>query len=72
MRKETLIIYYDYEPNIGINATCVDWSPRNEYFSSWSEFLTFVNIEYPTNHQLVEITSENYLELCAMGVFYEA
>ena len=67
-----IVIYYDYEPNIGINATCVDWSPRNEFFASWSEFLFFINSEYPINAQLVEITSENYSELCSMGVFYES
>lgn len=65
-------IYYDYEPNIGINATCVDWPNRNEFFNGWSDFLFFLNTEYPTNHTLVEITDDNYSELCALGVFYDS
>ena len=68
MAAET-VIYYDDEPNVGINATCVDWPHRNEYFSGWSEFNAWVSIEYGSSAKLVEITAENYPELCKQGVF---
>ena len=63
------VIYYDDEPNIGVNATCLDWPHRNEYFSSWSEFIAWVSIEYGSSFVLVEITAENYPILCREGVF---
>lgn len=64
-----IVIYYDDEPNIGINATCVDWPHRNEYFSNWSEFNAWVSIEYGSSANLIEITAENYPLLCREGVF---
>lgn len=63
------VIYYDYEPAIGVNATCLDWPQRNEYFRTWGEFSSYCSIEYGTSFRLVEITSENYPVLCAEGVF---
>lgn len=65
---ETIVIYYDFEPAYGVNATCVLWPCRNEYFSSWSDFISYVSAEYPC-FELVEITSDNYPLLCAQGVF---
>ncbi len=65
----SVTIYYDDEPRIGVNATCVDWSQRNEFFSCWSEFIAWVSIEYGSSAILVEITAENYPVLCAQGVF---
>lgn len=64
-----VVIYYDDEPNIGVNATCVDWPHRNEYFTCWSEFTAWVSIEYGCSAQLVEITAENYPMLCEQGIF---
>lgn len=66
---EPVIIYYDYEPAVGVNATCLDWPHRNEYFRSWGEFSAYCSIEYGTSFRLVEITAENYPVLCAEGVF---
>lgn len=63
------VIYYDYEPGYGVNATCVDWPCRNEYFRSWSEFRSYVDIEYGCAVSLVEITADNYQQLCNEGVF---
>ena len=65
----SLTVYYDYEQSIGVNATCVDWDIRNLFFKSWSEFSTYMFVEYGDNFTLVEITEENYAELCAEGVF---
>lgn len=68
----SIVVYYDYESDIGVNATCVDWTPRNIFFKSWGEFSTYLLVEYADNFQLVEITDENYPELVAEGVFNEA
>ena len=65
----SVIIYYDDEPNIGVNATCVDWPCRNEYFRNFSEFEFFVYVEYGDRAELIEITAENYPVLCQQGVF---
>jgi hypothetical protein len=70
MTKE-VTVYYDFEPRIGVNATCCDWYTRNQFFKSWSEFTFFLLAEYGQNFTLVEITNENYPELCAQGVFDE-
>ena len=69
--SSSITVYYDYEKTIGVNATCVEWSPRNLFFKSWSEFSTYLLVEYGDDFQLVEITNENYSELCAEGIFYE-
>lgn len=63
------VIYYDNEPNYGVNATCVDWSCRNEYFSSMAELRAFVQIEYGSTAELIEITKHNYEQLRLEGVF---
>lgn len=63
-----LVIYYDYEPAIGVNATCVIWPCRNEFFDSWAQFENFLQTEHPTA-RLVEITAGNYKELCELGIF---
>lgn len=68
MRK-LVNIYYDYERSLGVNATCIDWPERNEYFKTWSEFSAFCSLEYGYSFNLIEITSENYSQLCAEGVF---
>lgn len=60
-----ITIYYDDEPELGINAY-FDWG--HEYFRSMSEFQSFLQCNY-SDYQLVEITTDNYQELLAMGVF---
>ncbi|TVL11313.1 hypothetical protein AYI92_21090 [Shewanella xiamenensis] len=67
--QSEIVIYYDYEPAIGVNATCLDWPHRNEYFRSWGEFSAYCSIEYGSSFRLVEITAENYPVLCAEGIF---
>lgn len=69
MRK--VVVYYDYEPEIGVNATCLDWEIRNLYFKTFGEFRYFCNIEHGFDYELVEITGENYKELRLQGVFDE-
>lgn len=63
------VIYYDNVPGYGVNATCRDWPCRNEYFRSWGEFRSWVSVEYGDSVELVEITADNYQQLCAEGVF---
>ena len=69
--NENVVVYYDYEPAIGINATCEDWPCRNEYFRNWGELYFFLRSEYGQNYTLVEITSANYEELRISGIFNE-
>jgi len=64
-----ITIYYDNEPNYGVNATCVDWPCRNEFFNSMAELRSMVSIEYGTSTRFVEITAKNYPQLCAEGIF---
>ncbi|WP_233265765.1 hypothetical protein [Grimontia hollisae] len=64
-------IYYDFEPNHGINAYFPDaenggyW---HEWFSSNYQFAIYCDNDY-SGFEVIEITNENYPELCAMGVF---
>jgi len=69
MNKQQVTVYYDYEPGIGINATCEDWPCRNEFFRTWGELDNYLLLEYGRNYTLVEITSSNYPFLCEQGVF---
>ena len=64
-----IVIYYVNEPDYGVNATCVVWPHRNEFFNSMSELRSMVLIEHGLNVSFVEITAENYPQLCAEGVF---
>jgi hypothetical protein len=63
------VIYFDYEPALGVNATCSDWPQRNEYFRSLAEFNAYCSLEYGCSYHLIEITAENYPQLCAEGIF---
>lgn len=65
-----ITIYYDNEPNYGVNATCTDWPCRNEFFKSMAELRSYALHEYGPYVNFVEITVENYEQLCAEGVFY--
>jgi len=73
MRESFMIrvitIYYDNEPNYGVNATCVIWPHRNEFFNSMAELRSMALIEYGTSVCFVEITAENYPQLCSEGIF---
>ncbi|EPA3020701.1 hypothetical protein [Vibrio cholerae] len=61
-------IYYDNEPNIGINVYFV-WGHR--FFKNWAEFEQYLSVHYRSDpYQLVEITNENYNELLLKGVFH--
>ena len=64
-----ITVFYDNEPNYGVNATCVDWAHRNEFFNSMAELRSMAFIEYGNSVRFVEITAENYPKLCADGVF---
>lgn len=66
---QSIIIYYDNEPNYGVNATCADWPCRNEFFKSMSELRSFALYEYGPFVDYVEITPENYQQLCEEGIF---
>ncbi len=61
-------IYFDNEPNVGINAY-FPWG--HEFFKNRQQFDSFLSIHYGSDpYQLVEITDENYLELVHKGVFH--
>jgi len=65
----SIVVYYDNDESIGVNATCVDWECRNLFFLSWSEFMNYMHFENEHEFELVEITDENYTLLCAQGIF---
>ena len=61
-------IYFDNEPQIGINAY-FPWGHR--FFKNQRDFNQFLDVHYPDGmFQLVEITDENYQELLLKGVFH--
>ncbi|MFN1651148.1 hypothetical protein [Vibrio rotiferianus] len=61
-------IYFDNEPQIGINVY-FPWG--HHFFKNQSEFNQFLHIHYGNDaYQLVEITDENYNELLLKGVFH--
>jgi len=64
-----ITIYYDNEPNYGVNATCAEFPCRNEFFNSMAELRSMALIEYGTAVKFVEITAKNYPQLCAEGIF---
>lgn len=66
---EEIVVYYDFEPAIGINATCTDWDVRNLFFKTFGELRAFCEVEYGIDYRLVEITSDNYDELRLQGIF---
>lgn len=66
---DLITIYYDLEPNYGVNATCTDWPCRNEFFKSMAELRDFAIFEYGSDFELTEITVENYSSLCELGIF---
>lgn len=68
--RSAITIYYDNEPNYGVNATCTDWPCRNEFFKSMAELRSYALDEYGPFVKFVEITAENYDQLCVEGIFY--
>jgi hypothetical protein len=64
-----ITVYYDLDPQIGVNATCPDWECRNLFFRDWNEFINYMHFEQKEGFELVQITNENYLSLCAQGIF---
>lgn len=61
-------IYFDNEPNHGINAYFV-WGHR--FFKNQAEFDSFLSVHYGNDvFELVEITDENYQSLLLKGVFH--
>lgn len=61
-------IYFDNEPQIGINVY-FPWG--HEFFRNQAEFNQFLAIHYGKDpYELVEITDENYQELLLKGVFH--
>jgi hypothetical protein len=66
--SHSIVIYYDSEPS-GVNATSLDFPCRNEFFNSWTEFETFLEVEYNERPKLIEITALNYQHLCDEGIF---
>ena len=62
------VIYFDNEPQIGINAY-FPWG--HHFFKNQAEFSQFLQMHYSASepYQLVEITDENYQELVLKGVF---
>ena len=60
-------IYFDNEPQIGINAY-FPWG--HHFFNSQAQFDQFLNVHYGSDdYELVEITNDNYQELVLKGVF---
>lgn len=60
-------VYFDHEPQIGINAYFV-WG--HHFFKNEFEFHQFLAVTYGDDeYELVEITDENYQELVLKGVF---
>ncbi|EGR3108328.1 hypothetical protein DNG97_06960 [Vibrio parahaemolyticus] len=60
-------IYFDHEPQIGINAY-FPWG--HHFFKSLAEFDQFLAVHYGTDaYELIEITDENYQECVLKGVF---
>ncbi|MEZ9065644.1 hypothetical protein [Vibrio atlanticus] len=61
-------IYFDNEPNHGINVY-FPWG--HNFFKTPREFFQFMEAHYGmVSFQLVEITDENYQELLVKGVFH--
>ena len=59
-------IYYDNEPNIGVNAYFIF---GHLFFKSYDEFEMFVYERFKNDFELIEITDDNYEELVYLGVF---
>ncbi len=67
MQSKPDSVYFDNEPNIGINAY-FPWG--HHFFKSQIEFDQFMASTYGKDpYELVEITDENYQELVLKGVF---
>lgn len=61
-------IYYDNEPNHGVN---VYFAWGHNYFRNMAEFNQFLEQNYGDDpYELVEITNENYQSLLLKGVFH--
>ncbi|OEE69461.1 MULTISPECIES: hypothetical protein [Vibrio] len=60
-------IYYDNEPNVGVNAY---FSWGHHFFACMSDFRAHVELsQAPNSYELIEITDDNYRSLCRIGVF---
>ncbi|MBW3697888.1 hypothetical protein EK599_19575 [Vibrio sp. T187] len=61
-------IYFDNEPNHGINAY-FPWG--HNFFKTQRDFFQFLEVHYGmVSFQIVEITDDNYQELLVKGVFH--
>ncbi|MGF1904675.1 hypothetical protein [Aliivibrio salmonicida] len=61
-------IYYDNEPNHGVNSY-FPWG--HNYFRNMAEFTQFLEQNYGDDpYQLVQITDDNYQSLLLKGVFH--
>ncbi|KHT38051.1 hypothetical protein [Vibrio sinaloensis] len=61
-------IYFDNEPNVGINVY-FPWG--HHFFKDLNQFNGYLAVHYGNDpYQLVEITDENYQELVRKGVFH--
>lgn len=69
MNLASITVYYDLDPDIGVNATCPEWECPNLFFRNWNEFINYMHFEQKDAFELVAITDENYLTLCAQGIF---
>ncbi|MDG3085465.1 hypothetical protein P7F88_04860 [Vibrio hannami] len=59
-------IYFDYEPNIGVNAYFI-WG--HHFFNSMTDLQLYVDDRFGKDFELIEITNGNYEECVRMGVF---
>lgn len=64
-----MIIYYEYEPILGVNTTHDDANHvrHYNYFSSLQKFNIWIAYEM-NNSPVVEITNANYPKLVEQGV----
>lgn len=61
-------IYFDNEPNVGINVY-FPWG--HHYFKNRKQFDMYLETHYGSDpYKLVEITDDNYQELVLKGVFH--
>ena len=59
-------IYYDNEPNIGVNAYFIF---GHLYFRNMDALHYFIAERYQDDFELIEITNDNYQECVLKGVF---
>lgn len=62
-----IVIYYEYEPILGVNTTYHDGVQFHyDYFPSMHFFNLWIQAEFH-NCSIVEVTNDNYQELKAKG-----